>query len=246
MNILNQVVKGASNQFGREFGRAGANAILKGKNYYTVNQSTDYSERIKPSDSQVVRSIKEILKIKFVTTNKANISRLIELTDIAIGALTFNGVNTLNEIQDIKNLIEHYNDKFEHGSVLVDDDFKDKSVEFLTTKRNEFIESLERFNSEIKSFVTTNLELASKKRKSKAVASFLSFPLLPLGYLGFHKFYLGQIGYGFLYIILTFIFISPVLALINFIQLIAMSQATFDAKYNPEYAYYSQFKIEEQ
>lgn len=43
MNILNEVVKGASQQFGREFGRAGANAVLKGKNYYTVNHSIDYS-----------------------------------------------------------------------------------------------------------------------------------------------------------------------------------------------------------
>ena len=28
MNILSEVVKGASQQFGREFGRAGANAIV--------------------------------------------------------------------------------------------------------------------------------------------------------------------------------------------------------------------------
>tara|TARA_Y100000385_G_scaffold24999_1_gene23940 strand:- start:341 stop:736 length:396 start_codon:yes stop_codon:yes gene_type:complete len=41
MNILNEVIRGASRQFGREFGRAGANAILKGKNYYTVNHSND-------------------------------------------------------------------------------------------------------------------------------------------------------------------------------------------------------------
>lgn len=243
MNILNEIVRGASSQFGREFGRAGANAILKGKNYYTVNQSNDYSGRIKPSDSQIVKSIKEVMKVKFATTNKANISRLIDLTDIAIGSLSFNGVSTLNEIQDIKNLIEHYNDKFEHGSVLVDDDFIDKSVDFLTTKRNEFIESLDKFNSDVKSFVTTNLELATKKRKSKAVVTILSF--LPFGAFGFHKFYVGQIGYGFLYIILAFIFVSPVLALINFIQFIAMSQAKFDGKYNPEYAYYSQFSISE-
>jgi hypothetical protein len=30
MNILNDIVRGASSQFGREFGRAGANSILKG------------------------------------------------------------------------------------------------------------------------------------------------------------------------------------------------------------------------
>ena len=172
MNILNEVVKGASQQFGREFGRAGANAILKGKNYYTVNHSSDYSGRIKPSDSQIVRSIKEILKVKFVTTNKANISRLIDLTDLATGALSFNGVNTLNEIQDIKNLIEYYDHKFEHGSVLVDDDFNDKSVEFLKEKREEFVNLLGQFNTDIKCFVKTNLELAIKKKKIKKTAIF--------------------------------------------------------------------------
>ena len=38
MNILNEIVKGASRQFGREFGRAGANAILKGKERRKENQ----------------------------------------------------------------------------------------------------------------------------------------------------------------------------------------------------------------
>lgn len=38
MNILNDVVSGAARQFGREFGRAGANSILKGSNYYAVEQ----------------------------------------------------------------------------------------------------------------------------------------------------------------------------------------------------------------
>ena len=244
MNILNEVVKGASQQFGREFGRAGANAILKGKNYYAVKSVSDYSGRIKPSDSQIVRSIKEILKLKFVTTNKANISRLIDLTDIATGALSFNGVSTLNEIQDIKNLIEQYNDKFEHGSVLVDDDFNDKSVDFLKDKREEFINLLEKFNTDIKYFVKTNLELAIKNKKNKKTAILLSCPFLIIGCLGFHKFYLRQAGYGILYILLSLVGISGLLALINFFQLILMSQDKFDVKYNPEFSYYSQFKFD--
>ena len=60
MNILNDIVRGASTQFGREFGRAGANMILKGKNYYNVKSESDYSGRIKPSDSDIVRAIKEV------------------------------------------------------------------------------------------------------------------------------------------------------------------------------------------
>ena len=244
MNILNDVVKGASQQFGREFGRAGANVILKGKNYYTVNHSSDYSGRIKPSDSQIVRSIKEILKVKFVATNKANISRLIDLTEIANGVLSFNGVSTLNEIQDIKNLIDQYNDKFEHGSVLIDDDFNDKSVDFLKEKRAEFVNLLEQFNTEIKYFVKTNLELAIKKKKIKKTAILLSCPFLIIGCFGFHKFYLRQAGYGILYILLSLVAISGLMALINFVQLILMSQDKFNAKYNPEFTYYSQFKFD--
>ena len=245
MNILNEVVKGASRQFGREFGRAGANAILKGKNYYTVQGNSDFSARIKPSDSDIVRAVKEVLKVKFVTTNKANISRLIDLTDLASDALSFNGVETLNEIQDIKVLIKEYNDKFEHGSVLVDDDFNDKSVDFLKDKRNEFVELLEQFNTDIKNFVKTNLELATKKRKIKKTAILLSFPFLPVGMFGLHKFYLGQIGYGVLYIFLNLLLISPILALINFIQLIIISQEKFDVKYNPVFSYYCQFNFDE-
>ena len=157
MNILNEVVKGASRQFGREFGLAGANAILKGKNYYTVQGNSD----------------------------------------------------------------------------------------FLKYKRNEFIELLEQFNTDIKSFVKTNLELATKKRKIKKTAILLSFPFLPVGMFGLHKFYLGQIGYGVLYIFLNFLWISPILALINFIQLIVISQEKFDVKYNPVFSYYSQFNFDE-
>ena len=63
MNILNDIVSGASRQFGREFGRAGANVILKGSNSYTIRGISDYSGRIKPSDSQVIKTIKEIQKM---------------------------------------------------------------------------------------------------------------------------------------------------------------------------------------
>jgi phosphosulfolactate synthase (CoM biosynthesis protein A) len=131
MNILNDVISGAARQFGREFGRAGANSILKGANSYTIRGISDYSGRIKPSDSDVVKSIKEINKVNFVSTNKANVSRLIDLTDLVISNIDFKGSQTLNEINDITELINQYNDKFNRGSSLVDDDFKEKSVDYL-------------------------------------------------------------------------------------------------------------------
>lgn len=244
MNILNEIVKGASRQFGREFGRAGANAILKGKNYYSVQGSNDYTRRIKPSDSDTIRAIKKVLKVTFVTTNKANISRLIDLTDLASDALTFEGVQTLNEIEDIKVLIEEYNDKFEHGSVLIDDDYKDKSLDFLKTKRNEFVETLNQFNAAIKSFVNTKLVEATKNKKIKKTATWMACPFLIIGALGFHKFYLKQYGYGVLYLLLSLTLLSWIFALVNFIQFLTMKQETFDTKYNPVFSYYSQFKFD--
>lgn len=241
MNVFNEIVRGAARQFGREFGRAGANAILKGKNYYAIKNVSDFSGRIKQSDSIIIKSVKEIKKIKFVTQDKGNTSRLIDATDIVLDAISFDGINTLNQIEDIKVLLDNYNDKFEHGSALIDDNFKGESVDFLKSKRQQFIDSLNDFNKSIKTFIKTNLESAIKKRKNKKTAMLLS---LCIGGLGAHKFYLKQPGYGVLYFFLFFLYgLSVIFSLVNFIQLITMSQEKFDIKYNPEYKYYSQFEI---
>ena len=240
MNIFNEVVRGAARQFSREFGRAGANAVLKGKNYYSIQTGSNYTGRIKPSDSLVIRSIKEINKIKFATTNKANTSRLIEATDVMLDVISFQGVNTLNEINDIKVLLDDYNDKFEHGSALIDDDFKDKSVDFLESKRQNFIEQLEVFNLATKSFINTKFKLAVKNKKEKNTAVLLS---LFLGGIGVHKFYLGINGHGFLYLVFSWTFIPLILSLFNFFSLLFMSNDKFNTEYNPAYTFYSQFQL---
>ena len=246
MNILNDIVRGASTQFGREFGRAGANMILKGKNYYNVKSESDYSGRIKPSDSDIVRAIKEVKKIKFASTNKANISRLIDLTDLAIDNLSFNGVSSLNEIKDLMTLVSDYNDKFEHGSVLVDEDYKDKSLDYLNEKRQSFADLLSEFNSKSKDFVKAQLTIATLDKKEKSTATILSCPFLIVGLLGAHHFYLGRIGYSILYTLLNFAFgLTVLISLINFIQLLLMSKSTFDNKYNGAYLFYSQFSFSE-
>lgn len=244
MNILNEVVKGASRQFGREFGRAGANAILKGKNHYTVQGKEDYSGRIKSSDSSLVKAIKEVNKIKFVTTDKANVSRLIDLTDIVLNNLSFDGIDTLNQISIVSILIEQYNDKFEHGSVLISDDYSDKSLDYLKEKRQEFVDLLNKFNSEVKFFVNTNYESAERNKKSRTTAIWLSCPFLIVGVLGFHKFYLKQYGFGILFILLSATGLSGIFSLVNFLQLLTMTAEKFDAKYNPNYQYYKQFVSE--
>jgi TM2 domain-containing membrane protein YozV len=243
MNILKDVVRGASTQFGREFGRAGANAVLKGKNHYTIKNTTDFEGRIKPSDSDIVKAIKEIRKIKFVTTDKANISRLIELTDLANSQIKFKGIESLDGINAVTTLVDEYNDKYEHGEVLVSDGFKDKSLDFLTAKRQEFVDNLIQYNTDTKSFVKEKLAIATRKKKSKSLTTWLSCPLLIVGQLGFHQFYLKNYLYGVLYILLSATGISGVLSLVNWISFLIMSKAKFDNKYNNEYVYYSQFSF---
>jgi TM2 domain-containing membrane protein YozV len=240
MNILNDIVSGASRQFGREFGRAGANAILKGANSYTVRGISDYSGRIKSSDSQIIKAIKEIQKIKFVSTNKANASRLIDLTDLMLSNISFNGNETLNQLTDLNELVNQYNNKFDHGNSLIDDDFKDKIINYLEDKRKEFVHLMDKFNNDTKIFINRNLELAGQKRKSKKIATVLAFPFL--GGLGFHKFYLGKIGQGTVYFLFCFLVIPSIISLFEFISYLSMSIEKFDAKFNPEYSYYNQFK----
>lgn len=238
MNILNDVVSGAARQFGREFGRAGANSVLKGANAYIIKGVSDYSGRIKPSDSHVVKSIKNIKKVKFVTQNKANVSRLIELTDLALDNMNFKGAETLYELNDTNEMLTHYNDKFNHGSALVDDEFKGKSVDYLEQKRNEFIRKLHDFNGNIKDYIRRGLETAEKKKKSKKTAFLLSIPLL-----GFQWAYLKSPGYTVLSILLCWTIIVPIINLIMCIKLLVMNESKFDAEFNPEYVYFKQFNI---
>lgn len=238
MNILNDVVSGAARQFGREFGRAGANSILKGSNYYEVKGASDYSGRVKLSDSEVIKSVKEINKVKFVSTNKGNISRLIELTDLVISNLEFNGNQTLFEIDDITELINQYNEKFNHGSALVDDDYKEKSVDYLKERRNEFVKLMNKFNNDIKNDIDRNLEIERNKKKSKKTAVLLAIPLL-----GFQWAYLKSPGYTVLSILLCWTIFVPVINLISLLKLLLMNEIKFDTQFNPEYVYFSQFYI---
>ena len=240
MNILNEVVKGAAQQFGREFGRAGANSILKGKNYYAVANVSDFSGRIKPSDSKIVRAVKEINKIKPAATDKTNTSRLIELTEIVNSNINFKGVDSLNQISDISQMINNYNDKYELISKHISEKFNDKLVDFLKDKRSEFVKNLEGFNSSCKSFVKSNLELANKTKKTKKMAVILCFP-----FLGFQWFYFKDYFVGLISLLLCWLIIPPIINFLHLFHLLLMSQDKFDAKYNPEYSFYSQFNFSE-
>jgi TM2 domain-containing membrane protein YozV len=65
--------------------------------------------------------------------------------------------------------------------------------------------------------------------KSKSITAILA---LLLGTLGIHRFYLGQFGYGIIYLLLGWTGISSVLAIIDFVIFLLMSEEEFDITYN--------------
>ncbi len=75
----------------------------------------------------------------------------------------------------------------------------------------------------------------SRKRtpKDKNVAAILA---LTLGWAGVHRFYLGQIGLGILYVFLMGSGLTPVLGLIDALAFFLMDQEKFDRKFNRERA----------
>ncbi len=68
--------------------------------------------------------------------------------------------------------------------------------------------------------------------KNKYVAAFLA---LIFGWLGVHRFYLGQVGLGILYLILLGTGLSFLLGLIDAVAFFAMDPERFDEKYNRRY-----------
>ena len=64
--------------------------------------------------------------------------------------------------------------------------------------------------------------------RSKIAAALFAFFL---GGFGVHKFYLGQVGMGVLYLVFFWTFIPALVALIEFILLLTMSDEKFNLKY---------------
>ena len=238
MKIISDILWGAATQFGREFGRAGANQILKGSNHYVIKGQSDYSGRIKPSDSDIVRAYKEINRIKFVQSNKANVSRLIEITDRVLPFLDFNNDQSLDIMTETKDLLDLYQNKVDHGNALIDDSFNEESAIFLEEKIKLLVQKLKNFNSESKDWVEKNLEISSNKRKSKSTFMILS---LLLGGLGIQKAYIGHWGYFFLSLVFSFTFIPAIIGLYDFVKTLFTSVDKFDSKFNKDYTYYNQF-----
>ncbi len=64
--------------------------------------------------------------------------------------------------------------------------------------------------------------------KSRIVAALLAFFL---GGFGIHKFYLGKTGLGVLYLVFFWTFIPAIVAFLEFILLLIMSDEEFNRKY---------------
>ena len=69
---------------------------------------------------------------------------------------------------------------------------------------------------------------AAPSSKSKTAAALLAFFL---GGIGVHKFYLGQAGSGIVYLLFFWTFIPSIIAFIEFLMLLAMSDAEFNRRF---------------
>ena len=70
--------------------------------------------------------------------------------------------------------------------------------------------------------------VSARNGKNRIVAAVLAFLL---GAFGAHKFYLGQTGMGIIYLLFFWTAIPMIIAFIEFIILLLMSDAEFDRKY---------------
>jgi TM2 domain-containing membrane protein YozV len=98
---------------------------------------------------------------------------------------------------------------------------KGMNVDFDVNNNNEAIFVLASNKNPI-----TNHQQAGNK--SRIVAAILAFFL---GGLGIHKFYLGQIGWGIIYLIFCWTFIPSIVAFIEFIIYLCTSDEDFARKY---------------
>lgn len=65
--------------------------------------------------------------------------------------------------------------------------------------------------------------------KNRGIAIVLA---LFLGWLGVHRFYLGRIGSGFLYLLFFWTYIPFLISLIEVVRLALMNEDTFHTKYS--------------
>jgi len=76
--------------------------------------------------------------------------------------------------------------------------------------------------------ISVNLGPVAENGKSRIAAALFA---IFLGGFGAHKFYLGQVGLGIVYLLFCWTFIPGIIAFIEFIILLTMSDDTFNSKF---------------
>lgn len=80
-------------------------------------------------------------------------------------------------------------------------------------------------------YVHTDTVAELIQKRNRYVATLLAFFL---GWVGIHKFYLGRIGQGIVYVLFCWTFIPFLLGLIEGAIYLSMSDQSFNTKYNKE------------
>lgn len=249
MNIFNNVINGMTNQIGREFGRAAANSLLNGANHYNVKSNAKYNTRVTQKDNDVIRSIKEINRIKFTSNQKSNISKMIDIANIAI-----DGVDdrmSIDRLTDVLYLNKLYENKMEHGEALISDDYDGKDIDLLKSKIEEYETLVDNYVINCKNLIKKMQKITSANRKSKWKAAMLSFLGFFIMGFPFDKLYLERydkwetIKFIIKNIIwcALFFWIRPIFPLFRMFKYVFTPQENLDKEYNVNYLYYKTFKL---
>ena len=232
MNLGNVFVKSVVSQVGRETGRSIANKALKGSNSYNIkNVNTDYDSKHNKNDSLIVSKIKEINKLKPLTTPKGNTNRLMELLNIGSELIDETISITHENINDLGMFLKRFNNKLDLLSSLIPDDYESSVNETMNEKLDEFQELL---SNKISKFIwILDSELKNKNNhKNKNII----ITLTALGFIGIQHFYLNNKTLRWVSILLLiFVIPSIILNILLLFKYIKMDEDTINQKYSTKY-----------
>ena len=195
MNIAKHILRGAATQFGREFGRAGANAILGGSNAIKVEQVRENLKgRVKESDNELVVLYKELKKVKFGSTNKTNLVKLRKVNYIVDQMMKYQvELHSCLYFTELSNLVQS---KWEEGLALIDDDYEEQEIgnmasdisEKLNSKLEEVNKVVDNYKKEVEEKERIAAEERAKrykkrKRNNRIMSIMIGVLVLIIGFL---------------------------------------------------------------
>lgn len=231
--MLNKIVSGAASQFGREFGRAGANRILKGANSYTINNKSHKSSQSSNNQTYFSKAIAGINKIKLASTDKTNVIRLITLTNETNRYIEFKGDFSLERLKEFEKFVSTFLIKFQEINSMVTEGYETSQVNTLRKSVDVFNTKVEKFNEDMSIHINENIKKEEAKYLSKKTSLLLAIPLI-----GLEKIYLKKYKRFFINLALFLLWVGPILNLIDLFIILFQNKSKFDNKYNYSYLYY--------